>query len=93
MTGSIPPRPAIESLKSQAKQLLKKYKTGDADAVARVQAFFPDPDNFKTLRDAQLTIARSYGLTGWKDLKAAVLKARDSIPKNRRQEFDARSFE
>lgn len=93
MTRSLPPRPSIESLKNQAKQLLKKYNSGDAEAVTGVQTFFPDPGNFKTLRDAQLTIARTYGLAGWKDLKAAVQKALDSQHKNRRLEFDAMSFQ
>ena len=57
----------------QAKELLKAYRGGDANAVAEVQRHeqAPDPTAF-ALHDAQRVLARSYGFSGWHKLKCYV---------------------
>lgn len=72
MTTSLPARPSLAHLKKQAKQLLKNYQSGNSKAHEQVHLYFPSPDQFKTLRDAQLVIARSYGFPGWSLLSQAV---------------------
>ncbi|MGD8592651.1 MAG: ankyrin repeat domain-containing protein [Gammaproteobacteria bacterium] len=72
MTRALPARPSLAHLKKQAKQLLKKYQDGNGKAREQVHLYFPSPDQFKTLRDAQLVIARSYGYPGWSALSHAV---------------------
>jgi len=72
MTQVLPPRPNLDRLKKQAKQLLKNYRDGNDESLEQVRLFFPSPHSFKTLRDAQLVIARSYGYPGWTDLVHAV---------------------
>ena len=78
----LPPNPNLEHLKSQAKQLLKAHKRGSLNALQRIRAFFPKlSDATDTeiqnaafgLQDAQLVIAREYGLASWTRLKEAVL--------------------
>ena len=72
MTMTLPARPSLAHLKKQAKQLLKNYQAGNSKAREQVHLYFPAPDQFKTLRDAQLVIARSYGFPGWSLLSQAV---------------------
>ncbi|HET9369442.1 MAG TPA: ankyrin repeat domain-containing protein [Vicinamibacterales bacterium] len=63
----LPVRPNLDQLKHQAKDLLKAYRRGDADARADVAAFHPDrvaPESAK-LADAQLVLARSYEAPSW----------------------------
>jgi len=72
MTTSLPARPSLAHLKKQAKQLLKNYQAGNSKAREQVHLHFPAPDQFKTLRDAQLVIARAYGFAGWSLLSQAV---------------------
>ncbi|HEV3081227.1 MAG TPA: hypothetical protein VGY66_15715, partial [Gemmataceae bacterium] len=61
-----PYRPDFNQFKRQAKELLKAYRAGDANAVAEVQRHeqAPDPTAF-ALHDAQRVLARSYGFTSW----------------------------
>jgi hypothetical protein len=61
-TRTLPPRPDLEQLKRQAKELLESFATGKAAAVAEVTAHYhdADPATFE-LHDAQLVIARAYG--------------------------------
>jgi len=72
MTMALPARPSLAHLKKQAKQLLKNFQAGNSKAREQVHLYFPTPDQFKTLRDAQLVIARSYGFPGWSLLSHAV---------------------
>ncbi|MGH9349442.1 MAG: hypothetical protein ACRD26_19500 [Vicinamibacterales bacterium] len=69
----LPPRPDLEQLKRQAKELLKAYHAGDAGARARWRA---DPSAGSTtgarLRDAQRVIARENGLPSWDALRRHV---------------------
>jgi hypothetical protein len=64
-----PYRPDFNQFKRQAKELLKAYRAGDANAVAEVQRHeqAPDPTAF-ALHDAQRVLARSYGFTSWQKL-------------------------
>ena len=64
----LPARPSLEMQRKLAKRLLRDVWSGDAEAIARAQAFHPgrgvDPDAMK-LHDAQLVIARGYGFESW----------------------------
>ncbi len=68
-----PYRPDFNQFKRQAKELLKAYRSGDADAVAEVQRHeqAPDPAAF-ALHDAQRVLARIYGFPSWQKLKSYV---------------------
>jgi ankyrin repeat protein len=70
----LPSHPSFESIRKQAKKLLRQFAAGDADALARVHAQLPAPTLPLSLRDAQLVLAREYGFEGWQDLRAAVLR-------------------
>ena len=69
---SLPVIPNLTSLKKQAKKLLKSFKNGDQDSLELISQYFPRPENFKSLRDAQLVIARNYGYSGWTALKKFI---------------------
>jgi hypothetical protein len=64
----------LESLRKQAKKLARDVAAGDVDAIARACAHLPNVDAPLTQRNAQLVIAREYGLAGWQDLTAEVSK-------------------
>ena len=65
--------PDLEQLKRQAKELLRAFAAGDAEAAAEVAAHYRAADASKfALHDAQLVIARSYGFESWPKLKAYV---------------------
>ena len=68
----LPPRPSVQHLKYQAIDLLKAFKAGGAEAVARVAEVLPDRKGPLTLADAQLVIAREYGFPSWPKLKRHV---------------------
>ena len=65
--------PNLDQFKHQAKDLLKAYRAGDANAVAQVNRHeqAPGPAAF-ALHDAQRVLARSYGFTSWQKLKSYV---------------------
>jgi hypothetical protein len=68
-----PVRPNLEQLKHQAKDLLRAIRRGDTAAVAELRKHHPkavEPGNAK-LADAQLALARSYGLPSWPRLVTA----------------------
>jgi ankyrin repeat protein len=69
----LPSHPSFESIRKQAKKLVREFAAGDPDALARVRAQLPAPILPLSLRDAQLVLAREYGFAGWQDLRAAVL--------------------
>jgi len=70
----LPSRSSFESIRKQAKQLVRLFATGYPDALVRVHAQLPAPNLPLSLRDAQLVLAREYGFAGWQDLRAAVLR-------------------
>ena len=67
---SLPARPNLDQLKHQAKDLLKAYRAGDAQAADDFAAFHPEsvPPARAKLADAQLVLARSYNASGWSRL-------------------------
>jgi hypothetical protein len=65
---------SFESIRKQAKKLVRHVAATDPDALARVHAQLPAPILPLSLRDAQLVLAREYGFAGWQDLRAAVLR-------------------
>src|SRR5258707_11382220 len=70
----LPFHSSFESIRKQAKKLVRQMAASDPDAVARVHAQLPAPILPLSLRDAQLVLAREYGFAGWQDLRAAVLR-------------------
>jgi ankyrin repeat protein len=72
-TRTLRDHPDLAQLKRQAKELLKAYAAGEADAAAEVNARYQgaSPAGF-ALHDAQLVLARSYGFDSWPKLKAFV---------------------
>jgi hypothetical protein len=69
----LPVRPDLTQLKHQAKDLLRAIKRGNAEAIAELRTHNPwKPDPLATtLSDAQLAVARSYGVVSWPRLVAA----------------------
>jgi len=68
-----PVRPNLEQLRHQAKDLLRAIQQGDPAALAELRKHHPkaaDPATAK-LADAQLALARSYGLPSWPRLVQA----------------------
>ncbi len=74
---TLPQDPDLDQLKTQARELLKAFRSGDADAL-KTFALHPraiDPVSAK-LTDAQLVIARSYGFSSWPVLRREVNRRR-----------------
>jgi hypothetical protein len=71
-TSKLPARPSLESLRKQAKKLVRDIVAGNAGAIARAHAQFPKAELPLSQRDAQLVLAREYGFPGWKDLVKEV---------------------
>ena len=69
----LPVRPDHDQLKHQAKELLRAIKAGAAAAVAALRKHHPKPvaPEAARLNDAQLVLARSYGVSSWKRLVLA----------------------
>lgn len=67
------PRPHLDQLRRQAKELLEAYSRGDASAAVEIHAHYhgADPTTF-ALHDAQLVIARACGFQSWARLKAFI---------------------
>ena len=71
----LPVRPNFDQLKHQAKDLLRRARRGESDAVAeliRHQSESFDPSQAK-LAHAQHVLARSYGVASWPRLKLVCL--------------------
>jgi hypothetical protein len=70
-----PVRPNLEQLKHQAKDLLRAIRQGDAEAVAELRQHHPKEGSVELaaakLADAQVVLARSYGLPSWARLVTA----------------------
>jgi ankyrin repeat protein len=72
-TRTLREHPDLNQLKRQAKELLAAFTSGDANAVAEVDAHYRGANAAKfALHDAQLVLARSYGFDSWPKLKAFV---------------------
>ena len=77
----LPERPNIDHLKKQAKELLRLYEAGEPAALARFRSFLPAAKGKDDaaiialelkLHDAQVCIAREYGLPSWRNLRNYV---------------------
>lgn len=69
----LPVRPNLDQLKHQAKDLLHALRNGEASAAADFETYHPEKivaDRAK-LADAQLVLARSYGVPSWPRLVQA----------------------
>ena len=62
---SLPARPSLESLRKQAKKLVRDIAAYDDSAIARARMQPPHVDLPLTQRNAQLVLAREYGYAGW----------------------------
>lgn len=74
---TLPQHPDLDQLKTQARELLKAYRSGDTKA-AQSFAAHPrtiDPTAVK-LADAQLVLAREYGFSSWPVLRREVCRRR-----------------
>lgn len=69
----LPVRPNLDQLKHQAKDLLRAVKAGAAAATAELLKHHPEKlvPSEAQLADAQLALARSYGLPSWPRLVLA----------------------
>jgi hypothetical protein len=56
-TSKLPARPSLESLRKQAKKLVRDIVTGNAGAIARAHAELPKAGLPLSQRDAQLVLA------------------------------------
>jgi GNAT superfamily N-acetyltransferase len=77
----LPGDPSLEHLKNQARALQRRVRAGDPDAVEAVREFHPRPAAVTgespglagfSLADAQLVIAREYGLASWARLRRSI---------------------
>ncbi|WP_410784678.1 hypothetical protein [Kribbella sp. C-35] len=72
-TMPLPAKASLSQLRARAKELRKAVVKGRPDAIERARAHHPAYDEAGfTLRDAQLTIAREYGLASWPELMEKV---------------------
>lgn len=73
-TRALPARPDPDQLRRQAKELLRDWRRGDAAALTRAAPYrLPPPPR---LAQAQLVIAREYGLASWAALMEEVDRRR-----------------
>jgi DNA-binding GntR family transcriptional regulator len=77
-TRRLPSDPNLEQLRSHAKTLQRRVRSGDDEAVALAREFHPrladsapEPAAF-TRADAQLVLARLYGFPSWTKLRRHV---------------------
>lgn len=86
MRHELPPRPHLQHLRKQAKELLDAYREGDRDAQQRFLENLPALSGLGqaelaqtklALHDAQSVIAREYGFDGWRQLRRE-LERRDA---------------
>jgi hypothetical protein len=72
-----PVRPNLEQLKHQAKDLLRAIKQGEPSALAELKKHHPKAITAEKakLADAQLVLARSYGLPSWPRMATACRMA------------------
>lgn len=68
---TLPVRPNLEQQKTLARELLRAFRAGEANAIARIRSELPDKPKIG-LTDAQFVIAREYGLGSWAELKQRI---------------------
>jgi ankyrin repeat protein len=72
---ALPAHADLEQQKKLAKELLRAYRAGDAEAAARIREELPDKRDI-SLTDAQYVLAREYGSPNWRELKDRIGKQR-----------------
>ena len=80
MSPSLPPKPSLEHLRNQAKDILRAQRHGDAPGCQvlrglRQYADIPDVQLLAAkvkLREAQLALALDYGFESWEDMRKGV---------------------
>lgn len=79
--SSLPARPNLGHLRSQAKDLLRAYRAGHRSSIARFRAYLPHCSNLPdddvrrlslSLGDAQRVIAAEYGFHSWLEIRNYV---------------------
>ncbi len=68
---SLPSHPDLDQQRTLAKELLRAFRAGAAEAIQRVRAELPDKARI-TLADAQFVLSREYGLSSWRALRRRV---------------------
>jgi ankyrin repeat protein len=63
----LPARPDVDQQRKLAKELLRAFRAGTAEAVARFRNVLPDKSTM-ALADAQFVLAREYGFASWSAL-------------------------
>jgi len=69
----LPSHPSFESIRKQAKKLVRQFAAGDPDALARVHANCRLP-SFLYRCETPACARPKYGFAGWQDLRAAVIR-------------------
>jgi ankyrin repeat protein len=77
MKPSLPAAANLEQLRKQAKDLLRDFRAGSAEAAARAAVIGRAPAK---LTDAQLVVAREYGFPSWPKLQAYVRRVTEHGP-------------
>jgi hypothetical protein len=81
VSRGLPQRPHLDVPKRQARELLAAWRSGERDALDRIRRRHPKFENADDiavaagpfrLADAQLVIAREYGLAHWTELKQRI---------------------
>lgn len=72
MPRTLPPRPNLEQLRGQARELLRAYGRAEPAALALAEQYRPPAQRPFVLADALLVLARSYGFASWPRLKQHV---------------------
>ena len=85
-TRDLPPQPSLEQQQKSAKELLKAFRAGFADAAARIRRHLPDKQRI-TLADAQFVVAREYGFTSWQALRAYIEAAAEATAEPVAEQF------
>ena len=65
----------LECYRKQAKALLKASKSGDPNAIQRLNRYLPKQSAVPALHDAQLTIAREQGFPSWPRFRAFIVES------------------
>ncbi len=85
MEKSLPPRPHLDHLRRQAKELLAALAAGDTVAIQTIQQYLPSAEGMKPhqlrkvalrLADAQSAVARQSGFASWPQLARHVEQLR-----------------
>lgn len=95
MSKPLPPRPDLDQLKKQARELLQAYQAAHPAAIERIREHFPRLSGARdaeilqakfTLQNAQHVVAREYGFAGWTELSAALAPpAEETSPRSERE--------